>query len=340
MIGEQEGSAALRVAICVPARDEVEELPRLFAALARLTYAAPSTLCLLLDSCRDDSLAVARAAAAHALFPVVIEEAAQPAANAGHARHGAMLLGLRTLGERPGVLLTTDADSAPAPDWVTAMMAGLARADVVAGRVLRVVTRPNPLQDRLERYYEALYALRRSLDPVAWEGTVTHHHASGANLGLRADTYRALGGFLPLASGEDARLVDDAGRAGLRVRRDAAAIVYTSDRRRGRAEHGLAQSLLALDRGDGATVAHPHDAAWQYRCHALARLAFSSSDFTALAGVIGLSPDHALGVARDCPNAEAFAMRVVPTPPHGVRQVPLVMAEAELAAMSAERRAA
>ena len=337
----KQPAGALPLAICVPARDEAMALPRLFAAVERLdrTGIAP-ILCLLLDSCRDASAAVARAYADSASLPVRIEEAVQPAANAGHARHGAMLLGERTVGAT-GLLLTTDADSVPAPDWLQAMVAGLRAADVVAGKVVRTITRRNPAQDRLEHYYDALYVLRRMLDPVAWEATVTHHHASGANLGLAVAHYRALGGFAPVSSGEDAQLVDDAARAGLRVRRDAASVVHTSDRRLGRAADGLASSLRALDRkGAAIEVAHPIDAAWQYRRHAAARSAFETGEFAALAAPLGLAVDHMIGVARDCPNAEAFAMRVVPTPPSGMRRVPLIVAEAELAILTTGRRAA
>lgn len=332
---------ALRVAICVPARNEMAALPHLFAAVERLDRAGVAlTLCLLLDSCRDDSAAVVRDYAAGASLSVLVETLVQSESNAGRARHAAMCLGVRAIGDA-GLLLTTDADSAPASDWVQVMVAGLHQADVVAGRVVRTVTRPNPLQDRIECYYDALYGLRRALDPVGWEAAMTHHHASGANLGLSAEHYHALGGFRPVPSGEDALLVDDAARAGLHVRRDAASVVHTSDRRRGRVAHGLAGSLRVLDRGgDEIEVAHPWDAAWQYRRHAAARVAFADSDFIALADSIGLTTDHVLGVARDCPNAEAFAMRVVPTPPGGMRRVGLARAEAELAALTAGRRAA
>ena len=51
---------------------------------------------------------------------------------------------------------------------------------------------------------------------------------------------------------------------------------------------------------------------------------------TAFGQRIGLDADHILGVARDCPNAEAFAMRVVPAAP--LQQlVPLIEAEQALA---------
>lgn len=332
---------ALPLAICVPVRNEAAVLPQLFTAVERLERVgiAPR-LCLLLDSCNDASLALARDYAADASMPVIIEEVAAPGANAGRARHLAMKLGDRSL-NGGGVLLTTDADSTPSRDWLHSMTAGLRHADVVAGKVVRIVTRPNPLQDRLEAYYEALHALRRSLDPVDWEGKATHHYASGANLGLLVASYRSLGGFEPLANGEDGRLVDDAARAGLRVRRDAACVVHTSDRRFGRVAHGLAGTLRTLDRdGDTIDVAHPRDAAWQYRNHGVARLAFAKADFAPLSVSVGLTIDHLVGVARDCPNAEAFAMRVVPTPPGGMRRVSLGIAEVELAAITAGRRAA
>lgn len=332
---------ALPLAICVPARNEAAVLPQLFGAVERLERVGVAPrLCLLLDSCDDASLALARDYAASASMPVIVEEAAASDANAGRARHRAMMLGDRSLNGE-GVLLTTDADSIPSRDWLQAIVSGLRQADVVAGKVVRTVTRSNPLVDRLEAYYEALHALRRSLDPVEWEGKPTHHYASGANLGLPVASYRRLGGFEPLANGEDGRLVDDAARAGLRVRRDAACVVHTSDRRFGRVAHGLAGTLRTLDRdGEAIDVAHPRDAAWQYRGHGLARLAFAEARFGSLSAVVGLTIDHLVGVARDCPNAEAFAMRVVPTPPDGMRRVSLGIAEVELAAISAGRRAA
>lgn len=339
-VTKRERAGKPSIAICVPARDEAAALPQLFAALERLERdgVAP-TLCLLLDSCRDSSAAVARDYAACASLPVMVEEAAQLDANAGRARHAAMLLGARALGSG-GLLLTTDADSAPAADWLQAMVGGLRVADVMAGKVVRTVTRPSPMQDRLERYYEALHALRSALDPVPWAARVTHHHTSGANLGLLVEHYRMLGGFAPVPSGEDTRLVDDAARAGLRVRRDAASVVYTSDRRQGRIAHGMAGSLRALDAAAAVEVAHPADAAWQYRAHAAARRAFDNGEFPALADAISLTVDHVIGVARDCPNGEAFAMRIVPVPPGGTRQVPLPLAEDALAALMTRRRAA
>ncbi len=252
------------------------------------------------------------------------------------------MLGIGALDGGDGLLLTTDADSAPTPNWLRAMSASLDAAELVAGKVARAGQRPNPLQSRIEAYYDALFALRRRLDPVAWEAKSTHHHTSGANIGVRFSAYTAIGGFAPVASGEDAQLIDDAARAGIKVRRDADSVVYTSDRREGRASNGMAGTLRHLDGGDPSviSVARPIDAAWQYRMQAIARGAYSTDQLAMVTAAIGLSYDHVCGVARDCPNEEAFAMRIVPVPPGGMRSVALPDAEAELAAIVDAREAA
>lgn len=332
------------IAICIPVRDEAGELPKLFAALDGLErpLRAAIHVCLLLDGCSDASPALADAYRARSACEVTVAHVAPSTANAGRARHCAMMLGLAAIGGDGGLLLTTDADSLPSPQWLRTMADALDQADVVAGRIVRTGTRPSALQDRIETYYDALFALRRRLDPVPWEAGKTHHHAGGANMGFRLEAYRTLGGFAPLASGEDSRLIDDAGRAGLRVRRDAASVVHTSDRRDGRALGGLALALRQCDDGhaDGIRVAHPEDAAWQYSMQAMARAAYAAHRLDDVASALGFTRDHVRGVARDCPNGEAFAMRIVPQPPAGMRTVALPTAEAELVRLLDARRAA
>lgn len=334
-----EDAARQAVAICVPVRNEAARLPRFLDGLDRLAVppATDVAVCLLLDSCTDGSADIVADYAYRAAFPVHVATACRPDANAGIARHGAMTLGAAVLGNANGILMTTDADSCPQDDWLRITLAALAGADVVAGNVIRRGARRDAAQDRIERYYADLYALRRRVDPVDWEPPVAHPHTSAANIAIRLSTYAALGGFAPVASGEDARLIDDAARAGFRVRREAASVVHTSTRRQGRAEGGLASALDWLDRAglDPVRVTHPVDQLWQYRHHAAARSAFRRRDFSALAAAIWLSVDHVIGVARDCPNAEAFAMRVVPVAPQGMRQVSLPVAEAALAALVA-----
>lgn len=335
----------MNVLVCVPVRNERRGLPGLFAALGRQAV-EPTVgwaVRLFLDACTDGSEAVVRELARTSRFEVVAHAGpACTAPSAGRARGAAFALGLQSAGGEVDALLSTDADSAPAPDWIAAACAALAGADVAAGRITRRGGRRDAPQGRLEAYYDRLYVHRRRLDPVPWEQGPLHHFTGGANLAFRAEAYRALGGFAPHACGEDALIVDEASRAGLRVTRDARMRVETSSRRSGRAPGGLAAALQAQDAATvaaDASVGHPADAAWQYERQAAARAAFDRlgrpADAERLAARLGLAPAHVAGVAAQCLNAEAFAMRIVPAPPGGVRTVGLAEAERALAGLEA-----
>lgn len=325
------------VAVCVPVRNEAVLLPRLLDALAAQERAEPFLLCIVFDACTDDSAAVVAARSAALPFAVVTEAlAANTAPNAGRARAAAMALGLATVGET-GVLLSTDADSVPAPDWIARNLAALELADVAAGRIVRSGGVASPVQDRIEAYYDGLARLRRLLDPVPWESGAPHHYTSAASLGCSGATYLRLGGFPAVAAGEDARLVDQAYRLGLRVRRDGAIRVETSTRRDGRALGGLADHLRDLDRtgGGSARMAHPEDVAWRYARHAVARAAWpvSAAGSATLADALHCDLDRIHAAAADAETAEGFAIRVVPDVPGGERLVDLATAETALATL-------
>ncbi len=316
----------------MPVRNERRRLPVFLKALERQQGIDWNrfVLCLFFDGCTDGSEEIVDAIAERlpfSVFTASCHERREP--NAGRARRRAMALGCAQLAEaETGLLLSTDADSAPAPDWVQTARRALTLADVVAGRIQRAGAR-DATQDRLEGYYNRLHAHRRWIDPVPWEPTPSHHFTGGANMGFRSEAYAALGGFKAHPSGEDARIVDEAARAGLRVRRDPQMLVRTSARRRGRAAAGLASHLNTLD-PDGIQVMHPADAAWQYQGHALARAAFQSGSAMALLAAHINKPVNDLHrTLIDAQNAEAFAIRVVPAAPWA-RSVSLMEAEAAL----------
>lgn len=336
-------STAGPVIVGVPVRDEAALLPGFLDALAAQRDAPPFTLCIALDGCTDDSAAVIEARRAALPYDVVTVAIARGEPNAGRARWHAMELACAQSPRGDAILLSTDADSVPDRDWLRANVAALALADLVTGRIVRDAACPSPVQDRIEAYYDALFALRRRIDPVPWEAARTHHYTAAASLALRAGTYRALGTFDCVAAAEDARLVDRARWAGYRVRQDAAIRVTTSSRRHGRTTDGLADHLRRLDAGDdAATMAHPADVAWRYRGHAAARTAWPAMPVASerLAPVLGRSAEDIRRIAADAVNAEAFAMRVVPEIPGGERQVPLDVAERALAALEDEAKAA
>lgn len=339
MTGSHERRSA---AVCVPIRNEVALLPCLLDALVAQRGVENIALCLLFDSCDDGSAQVVTARAKTLPFSIFSAEVQTGAPNAGLARRRAMALGLSMLRDDDAMIISTDADSVPDSDWLANNLAALDVADVVAGRIVRTDGNPSPAQDRIESYYDSLFALRRAIDPVPWEAARTHHYVSGASLAFRASAYRALGGFEPLASREDARLVDAAHNMGLRVRRDSAIRVETSPRRQGRATGGLADHLRRLDKGNvETTMAHPEDAAWQYERHALARAARLDlfADRLALVKALGCTMEHVDDIASQALNAEAFAMRVVPEVPAGERIVTLDEAETALSRLWDSRRA-
>lgn len=72
-------------------------------------------------------------------------------------------------------------------------------------------------------------------------------HVYGANLGVRASTWRDVGGFPRVAVGEDAALLAAVDAAGGQVVRPVEPSVTTSGRRHGRAPGGLADLLDSLE---------------------------------------------------------------------------------------------
>lgn len=326
-------------AICVPVRNEETALPKLLEAIERLDLGdVEAAVFFLLDNCSDASEQVILEHAGRMALPFTVAQGdPSPDANAGRARRAAIALGLHHAASTPhGILLTTDADSQPRADWVRAALQGLASADLVAGRIVRIAAERDPVQGRVERYLDRLHAYRRSVDPVPWDSPTGSHCSGGANMAFRPGAYQALGGFQPVPCGEDAALLDDAGRAGFRVRRDPGMVVATSSRRLGRAPGGMAAALSAIDHHGAPSMPHPRGAAWQYRQQAEARRIWAGLPDSFVAARfgdrIGLTGDHVIGVARDCPNAEAFAMRVVPALPD-IPDVTLAEAEHALATL-------
>ena len=73
----------------------------------------------------------------------------------------------------------------------------------------------------------------------------THLHVHGANLGVRADAYLAVGGWSALALAEDHCLWTRLRLAGWRLRSTIHSRVTTSARLQGRASGGFADTLMA-----------------------------------------------------------------------------------------------
>jgi hypothetical protein len=75
----------------------------------------------------------------------------------------------------------------------------------------------------------------------------SHPHVHGANIGVRADAYTRAGGWGELETAEDHDLWNRLLRTGSRRRSIGNMTVLTSGRRVGRAPHGFAGALIALN---------------------------------------------------------------------------------------------
>ncbi|WP_307781268.1 glycosyltransferase [Agilicoccus flavus] len=243
-----------RVAVVVPARDEQTLLGACLASVrhaeASLRRTRPGVdvdVVVALDRCTDASADVA---AAHRVRTRLCDHGC-----VGGARHEGVVAAIRhavDAGIDPGRLWIagTDADSVVPTDWLTTQVE-LADAghDVLVGTV-----EPHGLEPALARAWREAHDLR--------EG---HPHVHGANLGLRASTYLAAGGFRPLAVHEDVDLLGRARSTGAACLSTDRTRVATSSRLHGRAPDGFAAYLADLARlaarATAATTAPAENAA-------------------------------------------------------------------------------
>ncbi len=230
--------------LVVPVRDEEALLGgclrHLQAAMDHVHLVRPEIrlgLTVVLDGCRDASPAVAAAFADRdpRIEVLAVDFASVGAARTAgidHALAGAQGTGGRHRPERTWISCT-DADTRVPRHWLTGQLelAG-SGADAVLGTV-----EPDP-----EELDPALHRLWR-LAHVPAEG---HGHVHGANLGVRASAYGAVGGFDPVPEHEDLLLVQKLRGAGASIRATARIHAVTSGRIHGRTPSGFAGYLRAL----------------------------------------------------------------------------------------------
>jgi len=227
------------VVVVVPAADEQDRigacLDALCVARGALAVARPRLgvrMVVVLDDCTDATGAVV------ASFPGV-EVVSCGFRRVGAARAYGVTHVLSDGGRLDRLwLASTDADSQVPADWFVTMVALAEQgADLVLGTVLPGRAEDGaPWTSELDAAWRAQH-LRR-------EG---HPHVHGANLGIRASAYTALGGWPPVATGEDVLLATRAAaRPDVRVVRTARIPVSTSVRRVGRAPEGFSSYLRGL----------------------------------------------------------------------------------------------
>ena len=210
--------------VAIPVKDEEERLPACLLALAqqrdRLGLLIPPTLirvAIFANNCADQSADLARTLGRSLSLAVCAVEARLPpaAAHAGAARRAAMDIAEAWLaegGERDGVILTTDADSQAAPNWIAKNLAAFAAgAEAVLGRIdldeEGALARGASSARRAGGQYEKLLTeLSWLLDPLEHNPWPHHATISGASLGMTRAAYCRVGRLprVPLGRGQGA----------------------------------------------------------------------------------------------------------------------------------------
>lgn len=224
------------ILVVVPIHDEEALLPRCLDSLSdaiaqvrsKETDAPTITVKLVLDSCTDDSAAIASRSEFDA--DVVVADVN----NVGEARARGVALGLQAMGDvdpEAVWIANTDGDSCVPANWLCEQIE-LARrgADVMIGTV-----RPD---------FSDLSEAQRD----AWARThvpgVANGHVHGANLGFRANRYLQAGGYPQLPEHEDVQLVSALrSLPGIVEEATDACWVLTSGRSVGRTPGGYARYL-------------------------------------------------------------------------------------------------
>ncbi|RST87720.1 glycosyltransferase [Aquibium carbonis] len=244
--------------VVVPARNEEALLPKLLRALSRQTiltrFREPLEIVVVLNNTDDGSgLAARHAVAGLPQLRLTMVDVHFPAgqAHVGSARSLAMGIGSAMIGDRAGVILTTDADAVPRDDWIDGNLRAIAAgADLVGGRIVGDPEEEDLLGPEFLRRaaMHARYAALRdqlaaAIDPLDYDPWPRHHDHTGASLAVRNNVYRDVGGLDPLPFREDLAFVAKVQAAGFRLRHAPEVSVTVSARTVGRAAGGMAECL-------------------------------------------------------------------------------------------------
>lgn len=277
----QAPSRACIASVIIPARNEEAALPATLDALRRQMQLDGSPLAfdsyevlLLLNNCSDASASVAaRYQASWPEFPLHVAECRLPAerAHVGTARCMLMDAACDRMeqADRGFAILSTDADTHVAPDWIAANLAELAQgADVVGGLIHLLPADFDSLEpgirlayERDRRYQELVAELESVLDPDPCDPWPRHLQHFGASLACTCEIYRRSGGLPPVKPLEDVAFIDALRRVGARIRHAPSVSITTSARLDGRAEIGLSGQLRHWQNDVATGAVHEVDSA-------------------------------------------------------------------------------
>ena len=254
----------LEACVIVPAKNEANHLNATLTALAKQVDLQGRALrperwevLLLVNNSDDDSFGVAgRFWQSHPWFPLRVAECrfASEQAYIGHVRKVLMDEAKERLLRRPktnSLILSTDADTEVARDWVAQNVAECARgAEAIGGRILlqpgdlrRLDARTREIQEGSDLYHLLISWLEDQCDPQLHDRWPRHHQHFGGSFAIRPEVYDRVGGLPPSQTLEDIALYETLIQQDVKVRHSPDVRVRTSGRMESRTALGLAEQL-------------------------------------------------------------------------------------------------
>ena len=235
--GPSRRGAYRRIGVVVPAHNEADVIEACLRAIDRAsayvrTFGIDVSCHVVCDACTDRT---AELVVAQGLRPMVLE-----LRNVGSARAAGAEAALAGGAEW---LAFTDADTLVSPTWLLDQLA--LRADAFCGTI--AVDEWGAYGPQMDAHFKATY-----------QDADGHRHIHGANFGVAASAYRAVGGFQSLRSSEDVALVHALIDADFDIAWSAVPRVTTSARATYRAPDGFGATLerVAATFRETTTAAH------------------------------------------------------------------------------------
>jgi len=253
-----------KTCVIIPIRNEAETIASTLSALVHQVDSQGNSLDLssyevivLANNCNDNSAAIARKfAMQYPQLALHVVEITLPSSQAYIGRVRQLLMDeayhrLIRLGHKQGVIASTDGDTRVAPNWIAATLEEMGKgADAVSGRLL------TEHHDRalLDVYTRACYLravgygylsveLEAYIDPDPFDCLPRHHQHGGASLAVTAEMYAIAGGMPSVRTPEDVAFYQALVRVGARFCHSSQVRVFTSMRRQGRTDNGMANQL-------------------------------------------------------------------------------------------------
>ncbi len=263
----------LAACVIVPAKDEAASIPYLLASLSKQTDTAGQPLSfdsyqilLLINNSKDDSFEVAsRYQLQNSSVPlhVLRQDFPENEAHIGNARRMLMEEACRRLDRSENstkVILSTDADSRVAPDWIGQNLSAIEQGAQAVGGVIeldplefeKLPERIREIRQLDDRYRLLVAQLEDRSDPQPHDPWPRHYHHFGGSLAVTTSVYRRVGGLPPEPRLEDVAFYDVLLRHDVRFRHSPYVKVRTSARLDGRTSVGLAEQLHQWQHSDHA----------------------------------------------------------------------------------------